>query len=127
MWNSTAASGSTACHEFVGFGGDDQNLGMRTLPCPCKHCCTPSANMSNYALCSNKDIVGNMTTVHLKQKIVEDSPLLLEEPLTDYTCAVLLQFIKSNMDKVPKMVSRKEAYINVIKAHLSDRIKPPAL
>jgi hypothetical protein len=58
----------------------------------------------------------------MKQLIVEDSLLLLEEPLTQYTNSVLLQFIKSKMDKVPKVAPRKNKYISIIRLHLHEFI-----
>lgn len=125
MWDSNAAETSSRCHEFVGFGGAGDNLALRFLPCPCEHCCMPGAHMGNYASCINKHIVGDVRTVRIDEKYGEASLDMLQEPLTQYTVAALKLFLKSKINKLPRMLRvRKQDYIIIIRIHLSELISP---
>jgi hypothetical protein len=124
MWDATSAKTSSLCHEFVGFGGGADNLGLRALPCPCEHCCTPGANMNNYSSCTNQNIEGIFTTLQMLEKERVDIPQVLQEPIEQYSVALLKEFIKRMLNNPPKVINRKQEYVDVIRAHLSEFILP---
>ena len=92
---------------------------MRYLPCPCAAC-----RDSNFVMCTNQDIVGryDVQTVSLVETVVHE---VLTEPLDNYKNAELVEFMRRNQVKAPK-VKNKPGYIGAIRgdARISHLIIP---
>ena len=99
MWDCSAAVGSSTCYEFVGLPGS--SLSMRYLPCPCQACCDDTLAEP----CSNLCIVGEKTATAMSFIEYEDIDML-HMPLTTYTNAVLLRFLKKHKIKSPKQKTK---------------------
>jgi hypothetical protein len=98
MWDCTVLTGSSSKYEFCGMdhvpAAGAHNIGMRFLPCPCKHC-----YQNDFAACSNQLIVGVMEYSMMKYKASPVCHDTLEEPLEFYKNGVLIAFLKSNKKK----------------------------
>jgi hypothetical protein len=119
-WDCTPLPGCSTCYEFIGMQAtvDNRNqIGMRTLPCPCEFCLCLS-----FELCVNKHIVEDMGFFEMSEVEFINSPNELEQPLASkYTVADLKAFILHHDLKLPKDC-RKPALIEFINGQLAQFI-----